>query len=546
MATENVDELTAEEEKILEPFVTNTKSSIFALRNLPEVIKGALFSKYSRSPIGLRKLLVKEFILNPEVGFKEAVNYGQQSGMTEQLAIQKAQAFYDRILDGFGDDSIGELGGAHLAIENISNIATKVIEDSRIGGSPLEKSSRYVWFNRKVNGEYLYYKDPVIMDSQFSQRYIDTLNFLFDVYSSMVDPMVKYIEEGMPKEAGVTETAYKASVRAKACDALRGLLPAATLTNMGVFGNGRFFEGLIGKMRCNEMSEMQAIAQNIQIEMNKVIPSFVRRAEPNHMFFQPYKEFMVETTKALQQVTKDHTNNVAIGKADEVELVEYDNDGEVKIVASLLYQYAHHPMSQLMKIAKGMTQEQRLAVLKESLSRRTNRRHKPFRAFENTYYKFDILGDFGIYRDLQRHRILTQERQDLTCLHGYDLPKDIVDAGLDRFYKEAMEAAKESYTIIARNYPKQAQYVVPFAYKIRWYNHINLRGLAWMAELRSGRQGHINYRRVAQTMYTKVRAVHPSLAEAMRFVDMNDYTFARLAAEMEKEKMQKTLGKTQL
>ncbi len=538
---EDVDELTQEEERLLEPFVTNTKSSVFVLRNLPEVIKGALFSKYSRSPIGLRKLLLKEFILNPESGFKEAVNFGVNSGLTESLAIKKAQDFYDRILDGYGDDSIGELGGAHLAVENVSNLATKTIQDARIGGSPLEKSSRYVWFNKKVRGQYQFFKDPIIMASPYAQKYLDTNNFLFDMYTQLVDPMTKFVEEGMPRDDNVTEAAYKASVRAKVCDSLRGLLPAATLTNMGVFGNGRFFESLIAKMRCHDLREMHDVGQSIQGELDKVIPSFVRRSQADHRHFIPYQKYTIETTRGVRAATRAVIGNAPIETADEVELVEYDADAEIKVVASLMYQHTHHSHHQLLKVARNMTYDERLGIIREALVRRENRRHKPVRAFENATYKFDILGDFGIYRDLQRHRMLTQERQDLTVIHGYDMPKDIVDAGLERQYREAMEVAKDTYNTIVLNYPKEAQYVVPFAYRVRWYNTINLRALGWMAELRSIRQGHPNYRRVAQKMYTKVRAVHPALAESLRFVDMNDYTFARLEAEMKKENKQKKL-----
>jgi thymidylate synthase ThyX len=176
---------TPEEERLLSRYVTNLHGNVFVLKNLPEVIKGALFSRYSRSPKGLRRLLLDEFISNPEIGLALVEAAAKEDGADPTLAVQKAEAFYDRILDGYGDDSVAELGGVHVAFENISNIATKVIEDARIGGSPLEKSSRYVLFNKKVNGDYLFYKEPVVLDSKSKQQFMDTMHLLFNTYDDL-------------------------------------------------------------------------------------------------------------------------------------------------------------------------------------------------------------------------------------------------------------------------------------------------------------------------------------------------------------------------
>src|SRR5277367_2676672 len=188
---EGYEEFSESQIKILQRYVTNTSSNIFVLRNLPEVIKGALFSRYSRSSLGLRSLLLKEFILNEETAFSSIVGHESKDHLEieEQLvAIQKAQNFYDRILDGYGDDSIGELGGAHLAAENISMLAAKVIEDCRIGGSPLEKSTRYIYFDQKVDGRYLFYQEPILMTSAYRELFLETCNFLFDTYSKLIPP----------------------------------------------------------------------------------------------------------------------------------------------------------------------------------------------------------------------------------------------------------------------------------------------------------------------------------------------------------------------
>ncbi len=534
---------TPEEQELLRPFVTNLDSNIFVFTNLPEVIKGALFSRYSRAAKGLRRLLLDEFILNPEVGFQNVVNVSKETSANQVLAIQKAQDFYDRILDGYGDDSIGELGGAHVAIENISVVATKAIEDCRIGGSPLEKSTRYVLFDKKLNGQYLFYSEPTLLSSEFKQVYLDIINLLFDTYSRLVEPMMLFLQQSTPREEGVTDTAYKSSLRAKACDLLRSLLPAGHTTNMGVFGNGRFFENLLIKMRCNELAEVREMADKMQAELNKVIPSFVRRAAPNHRHFIPFQKFYQETAKGMKAIASRQLSSIPHHAAEPVELVEYDIDAEIKVIASMLYPYCHHPMSQLKRFVRSLSAEEREKIVDEYVGRRENRRHKPGRALEHAYYKFDMLTNFAVYKDLERHRMLTQERQDFTVYHGYEMPKEFVDAGFEREFRACMESAKDAFLQIASKYPKEAQYVVPYAYRIRWYNLINLRGVYWMSELRSQRQGHPDYRRVAQQMYVKIRAVHPLLVKYMKFVDMNDYSLARLEAEMRQEKKQQTLTK---
>src|ERR1700733_10139462 len=257
---ENYEEFTESQLKILNRYVTHTTSNIFALRNLPEVIKGALFSRYSRSILGLRTLLLKEFILNEETAFANIAGHSTDEAEETQdienqiVAIRKAQNFYDRILDGYGDDSIGELGGAHLALENISMLAAKVIEDCRLGGSPLEKSTRYMYFDQKFQGEYLFYREPVLMTSAYRDLYVSTCNSLFDTYSRLIPGVTEVIEKKFPKDPAISNVAYTAALRAKVLDCLRGLLPASTLTNMGVYGNGRFYEQLIHKLHVNTLA----------------------------------------------------------------------------------------------------------------------------------------------------------------------------------------------------------------------------------------------------------------------------------------------------
>jgi len=536
MAEDMAEEFTAEEKKLLAPFVSNIDRPVFVLKNLPEVIKGALFSRYSRSAKGLRRLLLDEFISNPELGIKQITRIETEDDFDEVLAIQKAKDFYDRILDGFGDDSIGELGGAHVAFENVSNMASKVLEDARIGGSPLEKSTRYVFFDKKVNNDFLFFKEPVIMKSNLAELYLETNRFLFETYAKLVEPMKKFFMEKIPKQEGVSDIAYKFSIRAKACDSIRGLLPASTLTNLGIFGNGRFFDSLLLRLRTHDLKEMHIIADNMHAELNKAIPSFVRKAMPSHRHFPGFHGFLKESRLGVAKLAQQVAEKEDVEKSETVTLLDYDKDAELKVISAMMYAHTRLPLQQIRNIVGKMDDEEKKKLLHEALYRRKNKKHKPPRAFEHAYYTFDILGDFGMYRDLHRHRILTQERQDLTVAHGYDVPPEIIDAGFESEFKEVMKKAADAYEQIYRKFPKQAQYVVPFQYKIRWYNKLSLREIYWLAELRSGAQGHPNYRFVAQEMYRKVKEVHPLLAEYMKFVDMKDYSLGRLSAEIEKVK----------
>jgi len=533
------EQLTEEERTLLKPFVSTLDGPVFVLQNLPEVIKGALFSRYSRSTKGLRKLLVDEFISNPDLGIKQVKQITQEEGQDDVLAVERANKFYERILDGFGDDSVGELGGCHLAIEDVSNLATKTIQDLRIGGSPLEKSSRYVWFNKKVNGKYKFFRDPNIMNSEFKEIYEEINNLLFDTYSNLVDPLMEHCKKTCPREEGVSDTVYKFTIRAKACDALRGLLPVSTLTNMGVFGNGRFFEYMLLRLRANPLAEMHQIADKSQKELTKVVSAFVKRSDPAHRHFEPMRSYFSSTFQNMKFITKEIVENHPIESTGEVELVEYDEDAEARIIAGILYQFSNHPKKQLLKIAKEMSPEEKEKIISTTTKLREHRRHRLMRAFENAFYTFDIISDFGAYRDMHRHRMLTQQRQNIGVSHGYIVPPEITQAGVEQQWHEVMRKAAEVHNQIVTKFPNEAQYVVPFAYKIRWYNKINLRSLAWMAELRSIRQGHPNYRKIAQDMFKEVQKIHPILAKyCMQFVDMNDYDLARLEAEKKQEQKQ--------
>jgi thymidylate synthase ThyX len=541
------DHLDERDTALVAPFVTNLDRPVFGLRNLPEVVKGALFSRYSRSTKSLRRLLLDEFIHDPEAGFARIVQSSQSgtpgSDQADQLvAIQQAEAFYERVLVGYGDDSVAELGAAHIACEGISNIATKVLEDSRIGIDPLEKSTRYVAFDRKEDGRYAYYREPDIMASPHAARYEAALDTLFETYSSLIGPLTEHIRQHTPRDADTSERAYKSATRARSLDLLRGLLPMATRTNVGLFGNGRAFEYLLTKLAASPHQETRELGHAMQRELDQLIPAFVKRAKTERG--AAYARYLADTRSNTADLARDMLPDAAPSSTpdDLVRLVEYDSEAEIKTIAAILYPHTDLSLEQVRARAATLSEAERRHVLRTFVGERGSRFHRPGRAFEEPYYTFDILADLGAYRDLQRHRILTQERQGYTVRHGYGVPPALEGAGMAAPYRAALDQAAATYEVIASDLPEAAQYVVPFAFRVRWRIKLNLREAYHLIELRSGRQGHPTYRAVAQEMYRQISAVHPTLAEGMRFVDMQTYDLERLAAEQRTDARRQSRG----
>jgi thymidylate synthase ThyX len=541
----------------LAPFFTNLHDPIFGLK-LPQEVAGALFSRYSRSAKSLRRIFLDEFLGN----FSPSLNaFADSTPDTEgqSAALKKAREFYDRVLIGYGDDSVAQLGGAHVACEQISNVAAKLLEDARIGIAPLEKSTRYVRFDTKgENGDFLFYKEPRLMASPFREAYLTTMRLLFGTYAAQLDPMIEFVRRSLPieavewkhpqtgepftyKEAAQddqlrkwAETAYRSTVRAQACDILRAYLPAATLTNVGIFGVGQAFEHLLNKLYSHDLSEAQHIAAGLHTAINALIPSFVKRARRS--------EYAADTFTALRALTTQHLAQTEVSPSQPVTLVDYDDAAEEKIVAAILYPHARHPLPQLRQLVHNFSAEQRQHVLEEYLHRRRHRRDKPGRALEQVSYTFDIIANLGLYRDLQRHRILTQERQDFTTAHGYDTPLAIEEAGFQSAFIHCMDRAAHLHEQLLRDFPLEAQYVVPFAYRVRWYMKMNLREAIHIGELRTMPQGHPDYRLIVQDMWRQIGAVHPALAHCAQFLDWNTYRLGRLQSEIRTEYKKSVLG----
>jgi len=493
-----------EERALLGRYLTNLDRDVFALRNLPEVVKGALFSRYSRTEKSLRRVLLEEFLQDPDL----ELDGGEPSPET-RVATARAEEFYERVPVGYGDDSVAELAGAHLAVERVSTLAAKALQDSRIGLSPLEKSTRYVRFDRRgPDGRFAYHRSP-----ELSHRVYElAAEHLFENFGELLDTVLGRVRDQSPLEPGETERAWKSATRAKALDLLRGLLPAATLTNLGLYGNGRAFEYLITKMAAQELPECRRLATDIHAELSQVIPSFVRRAIDDQ-YGRPAALRIHNRSQQLRLLAPEGGD---AGCVTSVKLIEFDPDAERKVVAAALFPHSALPLAELQE-----TWVDPAPVLEALLGQRANRRHRAPRALEHANYTFEVVANFAAYRDLQRHRMLTQDRQLLGCSLGYDVPPQLAEMGLEQRYRAAMDAAAAAWHLIsADSGPILAQYVVPLGYRVRWYFRASLREIYHLCELRTTPQGHPDYRYVAQQMFRRVHEVHPQLAQYARFVDL--------------------------
>ncbi|MFA5853503.1 MAG: FAD-dependent thymidylate synthase [Patescibacteria group bacterium] len=523
----------SDEEKILlAPYVTSTEDDIFAVKGL-DGMTGAVYARYSRAPGGFRETLLKEFIREGAIDAK------------------KAGDLIERVLIAYGDDSVGELEGAHVSFENISTLSTKEIEDRRIGGSPIEQSTRYVFYDQKnAEGHYRYYRDPAIMASSHGAAYVETMDFIFSTYCELIPPMKAYYEQLKPLDIaeydvngdGAKEryaelkdeklqkafrTTYQADIRSKACDALRALLPLSTLTNVGIFGNGRFFQTVMTHCYSSAIPEVRDIAARTQTALDKIIPRYVKRAKAN--------DYVIETRNAVRALAQALFAGIAPQEAQTVALMDRatnERESDDLTLALMLYPHLNHPLAQIREVVHSLSDEKRGAIIATYVGNRKSRRDRPGRAMESGYpYTFDMLVDYGTYKDLERHRMASQDRQKFTPILGFVVPEDIKNAGFAGRVEACREKSVALYERLAPEFPEQAPYATLHGSLIRWTLGINDRALMHLIELRTTPQGHPSYRRVAQLMHKAVAARSSWRAEAMKFADHGDYFWSRADSE---------------
>jgi thymidylate synthase ThyX len=506
-------------EALLARYLSDPDGDVFALVGLPEVVKGALFARYSRSPASVKDLLVDEFAGD--------LAEGDPSG--------RADALYERVFGDYGDDSVAQLGGAHVALEEVSNVATKRIEWGRLAAY-LEQSTRYVAYDQKVAGRYRYHREATIMAGPHAARYEEVLDHLFDTYATLLPEVTTWVRERFPRDDATSERAWLAATRAKGLDLLRGLLPAATTANVGMFASGQAYESLLLRLAADPLAESRALGTSLLRELRSVIPSFVARVDrPDRGHV--WRDYLATTREDTRALAERHV----IGSIDvpdaPVTLVDWwprdPVDAEVSLVVGALLPHVDVPEQQLEAQVRTWPVEQRAEVLRAYVGDRANRRHRPGRAFERVVYRFDVLGDYGGFRDLQRHRMCTIEWQRLTTVHGYDTPVELEQAGVADRWHAAIGRAAALHRDLLRDHPDEAQYVVPFAFRIRYSVQLNARAAMQMLELRSTPQGHPQYRTIVQAMHRAIAEVagHAVVADAMVHVDHGAGDLERLASE---------------
>jgi thymidylate synthase ThyX len=512
-----IEQFTAEEIYALKPYVSNTDRPAFVVQNLPEEVVAVLFAYYSRSKESLRRNLLK-LLVDKDLDMTTHVVVAEDDEEKLASAKEKAKQFHEKWVVGYGHQSVAEHAIAHIAIEDVSIVASKIIEDNRLA-SYTEKSTRYVVFDPEK-----YYQAPELDNTGFAKLYHAVISSMMNKYAELTPLAIEEIKRRIPQREGQTNLAYNAACRAQACDVLRYILPAATFTNIGLTVNGRALEHLITKMLSHPLREARDFGAAIKQEATSVIPTLLKYAN--------FNAFLDETNRQMGRIAGELLNPAAFdsiskseAKQNGVTLVHYDKDADDKLVAAILYEYTHANALDVEAHVGQMTQEQKERVIDEYLKRR-GQWDEPLRALEHIYYTFDILVDYGAFRDIQRHRMATQTNQLLTAAHGYETPQEIQDYGYGKIFTELVERGGEAYEKIAAEFPYEAQYVLPLAYRKRALFTWNLRSLHHFISLRSARQGHVSYRDIAQKIYHEVARVHPLLARYIR-VDLESYAMAR-------------------
>jgi thymidylate synthase ThyX len=347
-----------------------------------------------------------------------------------------------------------------------------------------------------------------------------------------------------PRQPGDSDFVHRQAVRAKALDGLRGLLPAASLSNVGIYGSGQSYESLLMKMRSHPLEEARFYADLMLGELRKVIPSFLQRVDVSDRGGE-WSAYFADTRTQTGRILNRLWPDVAAGRGaerlgaetGEVRLVDFDPEGEDKLLAAICFAQSTMGEDEALRRVRALSADERRSLLHAYVGDRKNRRHRPGRAFERIDYRFEITVDYGAFRDLQRHRMLTVEWQELTPELGYTIPELVVEAGEEPAYVESLERSRALYDAMVPEFPVEAGYAVALAHRVRCVMQMNAREAMHLIELRSGTQGHPSYRRIAQQMYHAIaeQAGHRAIAEAMVHVEHGWSDLERLEGERRAE-----------
>jgi len=537
-----VDTLSEAEQARLRPYVTNLDRPVFALVNLPETLKGALFARYSRYPGTLRRLLLDEFAADlpghPPDPSADLPAHPADASAGERGTGGRAGELYERIFLGYGDDSVAQLGGGHVACEWVSNVLTKILQRPRLAAY-LEQSTRYIAYDAPMPGrvdrvagagtEYRYYRDD-----ELGPDYVRAMDELFRVYASSLPRVMGWAESEFPRSPDEAPGAYIRAIKAKALDLLRGLLPAGSLSHMGIYASGQTYEQLILHLMAHPLPEARSYGTMILEELQAVIPSFLTRVQRPDRGGR-WIEYLESRARAGERWAQRLGLATEPGEAagPSVRLTHVDGDEDDLLVA-LLFESGATSEASIRRSVQALGAPEREALLADLVGERGNRRHRPGRGFEALRYRFEIVADYGAFRDLQRHRMLTVQWQALTPDLGADVPEQVELAGVGEPYRRALDVSRAAYErLVMAGLSNAAPYALCLGYRLRFVLDLNAREAMQLIELRSGREGHPSYRAVAHEMHAQIAAVHPAVAATMTHVDADsEPRLERILSEM--------------
>jgi thymidylate synthase ThyX len=533
---------TPEERYLIEPFFTNLDRPVFAVPFLPPEVIGALCSRTSRAKEDLRVVFLNEFIKpflveKNEYGeaLKNLIDFLHKYPWEIIFSNPRGREFYTKWLAQYGDDSIAQMAGTHIIFSGLSQVAIKHLEDMRVGIAPLEKSTRYLDYSAKINGEYMYYTDPTLEEMGLRAEYRAAMDCLFDTYKELSGEFLDFLKKKYPHEKELI-------LRTKTFDTLRGLLPTSALSQIAFFANGQALEYALSRSLRHPLGEIRFAAQAALRELQMVVPAFLRRLTSDAS--KEYQEYLSGRGRRVREAIKElelgEGQIYPEGDGWKVNLVEYDADGEDKVLAGLLYPEMHESFPKILAKVKKLSPEKKEKLLARAIFGRSARWYKVPRAFELANLTFEITMNIGAWRDLHRHRMQTQMRQRWSVHHGYDIPAEIEAAGLDKKFKSAVAKTESVFHEIEVHNPELAQYAVTLAHRLRFLQKQNLRAFFWEAELRTIPTGHPDYRKIEQEKVKLVRGIYPILGKFV-LADMRNYDFARRDTQSEIEKKENEL-----
>jgi thymidylate synthase ThyX len=497
--------------------------NVFAVHGVDPEVQAYAMAKYSRSALSMKESL-------------------------KEISEQKAEQFLNTFYFQYGHRSIADLAHLAFAVEKLSILAAIVlVDEQRWDGQ--ERSTRYQ--NFKKSG---YHVPDFGTDEALRAQYCATMDFLFSEYEVFTQEMLRYYTAQVSRPAGMAEDAYTRTLRARAFDNSRYLLPLGTNTSLGQIVNARTLESQIARLLSSPYTEVRQLGEllkqaarepafNVHAESVRGLIEEIRslnaalggkaeqqllrpvKAAPTLVKYANPSAYEIQTRKELAQAAAEIMAGATIQNDKAVDLVEGE-PLEVEIAATLLYSGCHYSYRQVRERVQALDAKRREEIIELGMRHR-GPHDELLRSFHSgQQFRFDILMDVGGFRDMHRHRRCTQIEQGFTALHGYDVPRDLVSGGLETRYRQAMEKALATHNDLSR--PGQAAdpnaglYALPLAFRKRTLFKMDFAEAQYIAELRTTEAGHFSYRNVAYGMYEEVKRKHPSLAKYFRVTDVKE------------------------